>query len=225
MYRMDAGQLELALKNHAKWLVKQIDGIRISQANADFCGMWLVDADLRGASFLSCDMTGVDLRGANLQGADFRGSTLRGAKFLGCKVDDKTQFSAFQIPQEGALIVWKKVCMYARGWYEDYIGDCLLKLKVTGKRTASVVGRKCRAASALVLGAYDLNGKKITAKKRIYKSKHDLDFVYEIGKVARSKKDKRVGAEATGKKYDPNPLIECTNGIHFFLTFAEARDY
>ena len=44
-------------------------------------------------------------------------------------------------------------------------------------------------------------------------SSHDTEFVYEKGK--------KVKPDA----WDGNPLVECSSGIHFFITRAEAERY
>ena len=33
------------------------------------------------------------------------------------------------------------------------------------------------------------------------------------------------GVRVTPDSYDPDPRIECSNGIHFFITRAEAEEY
>ena len=44
-------------------------------------------------------------------------------------------------------------------------------------------------------------------------SQHDSSFKYKKGEIVRP------------DKFDENPLIECSNGIHFFLTKKEAENY
>lgn len=34
-----------------------------------------------------------------------------------------------------------------------------------------------------------------------------------------------TGKRVTSDKYDPNPLVECSHGIHFFITEEEAEAY
>jgi hypothetical protein len=34
-----------------------------------------------------------------------------------------------------------------------------------------------------------------------------------------------VGETVVADKYDPNPRVECSGGIHFFMTRAEAEAY
>ena len=72
------------------------------------------------------------------------------------------------------------------------------------KRTASLVGRKCRAEWVRVL---EIDG----AEEAV--SGHDCATVYRVGETVRP------------DSYDDNPLVECTHGIHWFATRAEAEEY
>jgi len=162
-------------------------GADLSEANLrEACLSWacLSGADLREANFRGADLRGAylswaDLRGANLRGADLREAYLEGAKF-----------PAFQIPQEGELIVWKKTDA----------GVCKLRIPPNAKRTASIIGRKCRAEFVEVLEA---------PAKAI--SSYDGKTLYEVGKTIYP------------DEYNDDPRVECTHGIHFFLTKEEAE--
>ena len=44
-------------------------------------------------------------------------------------------------------------------------------------------------------------------------SDHDKNFVYEVGKQIKV------------KDFNNDVRIECSNGIHFFITFKEALNY
>ena len=129
--------------------------------------------------FMAAQKNGADLSGADLRGADLSGADLSG-----------TYLPFFQIPQEGSLIVWKKV----RG------GLAKLEIPASARRTATPIGRKCRAEFALVLeapsGASDI---------------HTGKTPYVVGQVVRP------------DKYDDDIRVECTSGIHFFLTREEAE--
>ena len=124
-------------------------------------------------------LTGAVLTGADLGGAVLRDAVLRDAVL-----------PAFQIPQEGELIVWKAVGG----------GVCKLRIPPDAKRTASLVGRKCRAEWAEVLegGGPGL---------------HNPSVMYRAGETARP------------DKYDDDIRVECTHGIHFFQTREEAEAY
>ena len=128
-------------------------------------------------------LQGAYLRGANLQGADLRGANLQGANL-----------PPFQIPQHGELRVYKKA------------GGKIVHLKIPRgvARTASLIGRKCRAAGALVLA--------IQGDKPVTANPHNgQPLTYTIGEMV------------VPDSYDPDPRVECSNGIHFFLTREEAE--
>ena len=148
-------------------------------------------AYLRGANLSGADLRGADLRDACLSDAYLSGANLRDAHLGGANLKEACGL-AFQIPQEGELIVWKAV----RG------GVCKLRIPPEAKRTASMIGRKCRAEWVEVLEAPE-DGVGL----------HDSKVVYRAGEVVRP------------DKYDPDPRVECTHGIHFFLTVEEAREY
>ncbi len=90
------------------------------------------------------------------------------------------------------MIVWKAVTG----------GVCKLRVPPEAKRTATLVGRKCRAEWVEVLEA-PKNGTGL----------HDPKVVYRAGEIVRP------------DKYDGDIRVECTHGIHFFLTREEAEAY
>jgi hypothetical protein len=81
-------------------------------------------------------------------------------------------------------------------------------IPAAAKRTASLVGRKCRAEYAQVLGIDGEDGEAL----REAISDYDSDYVY------------RVGEMVYPDSYDDDPRVECTHGIHFYLTRQEALD-
>jgi hypothetical protein len=76
---------------------------------------------------------------------------------------------------------------------------CKLLIPAKAKRVGGLIGRKCRAEYAVVVEG---NG------KAIYDGTN-----YKVGDTIRP------------DAYDPNPLVECSNGIHFMITRQEAEDY
>ena len=128
---------------------------------------------------------GDTLRGANLRGANLEGANL----------------SAFSlVPERGFFTAYKKLD-----------GGVIAELLIPegASRTSSLVGRKCRASEALVVGLSGPSGKPV----RKCTSTYDPEFVYQAGKTV------------VPDKYDPDIRIECTNGIHFFITRKEAEEY
>ena len=170
-------------------------------AGANLNGANLNGANLNGANLNGADLNGADLDGANLYGADLDGASLDGASLDGASLDgaslnganlENVKGLAYQIPQEGELIVWKAV----KG------GVCKLRVPPEAKRTATPIGRKCRAEWVEVLEAPE-DGYGL----------HDSSFIYRAGEIVRP------------DKYDPDPRLECTHGIHFFQTKEEAEAY
>lgn len=124
--------------------------------------------------------------------ADLSGADLRSADLSGADLPD------FQLcPQEDSFTAYKKVA-----------GIIVLKLSILGKRTSSLVGRKCRTQKALVLSASN-----DAPKGAEFRSTHDPKFIY------------RVGEEVSVDNYNPDVRVECTTGIHFFMTKEEAEKY
>ena len=116
--------------------------------------------------------------------ADLRWADLRWADLSGARLPD------FQLP-DGELVVYKKL-------FGGTI--CTLRIPAEARRTASLVGNKCRAEYAVVIygGGY---------------SYHTTEFRYLPGETVRP------------DYYDDDPRIECSHGIHFFRTRKEAEEY
>ena len=161
-----------------------LEGADLRNANLQYVNLRY--ANLQGANLRYADLEGANLRNADLRNANLQGASLRNADLLDCKTPH------FQIPQEGSLIVYKKVSG----------GVCKLQIPENAKRTASLIGKKCRAEFVIVLESPENNA-----------GKHDPSIKYEVGKTIYP------------DSYDSNPTIECTHGIHFFLTREEAEEY
>ena len=133
---------------------------------------------------------------ADLWGADLRGADLQGAK--GKTLKDLKQLF-WIIPEEGAFIAWKK-CK-----------NSLVKISIPkeAKRTSNLKDRKCRAEFVDVIQIIDLNTKKrIKTTNGLYNN-----IVYEVGK--------RTIADS----FDPDFTVDCSHGIHFFITKQEAMEF
>jgi hypothetical protein len=164
---------------------------------ADLRGADLQRADLRGADLQRADLQGADLRGANLRGADLRGADLQRADLQGADLQRANKLNTL-LP-DGELIAWKKL-------QGNLI--CKLLIPVRAKRVNCIGSRKCRFEFAKVIAIYD--GKK---KVKDGQGQYNNNFIYEVGKIVRS------------DKFDDSPLIECSNGIHAFITRLEAEGY
>ena len=165
----------------------------------------LREADLWGADLRGADLRGADLRGANLRGADLREANLRGADLRGADLREadlaNVKFLNYEIlPQEGAFIAWKKCA-----------DGCVLKIEITemAKRHTCITSRKCRAEYIKVLKIWGSSGR----QRKTAKGWHNPEFTYRVGEIAKP------------DQYDPDPRVECSNGIHFFITRKEAEEW
>jgi hypothetical protein len=175
---------------------------------ANLRGADLIGADLRGADLLGANLLGAKLRGADLRGADLIGADLLGANLRGANLKD-ARLPHFQIvPEKGAFIGWKKVRILDAS--SESICNAVLELKILGKRNSTLVGRKCRTSKVRVMSVHTTSE---AYKKHAHKivSWHDTKFEYKLGEIV------------TEPKYNDDIRVECTTGIHFFMTRAEAE--
>jgi hypothetical protein len=216
-------EFKTVAENHGKWLFDRHTGKQAMLENIDLSHADLPDATLkkaclRGANLSHANLPGINLShailtdvnfsyaylgGANLQyallqGADLSYTNLRHANLLGAVMEDvditEATLPDFQIPQHGELRVYKKV--------QRKIVHLLIP--AWAKRTACLINRKCRASAAIVLA---IEGDKPVRSKSWTCSR----TTYEIGKTVYP------------DSYDPDPRVDCTHGIHFFLTREEAK--
>lgn len=117
---------------------------------------------------------------ANLSGADLHGADLSGATLPN-----------FQIPQGVDLIVYKNISC-------GVVSKLLVPKEA--KRTASLMGNKCRAEYVKVLEGEGC-------------SKYDPETIYKVGKIVRP------------DSYDDDIRVECTHGIHFFMSEKDAIEW
>lgn len=154
-----------------------------------------------GCSLLNeTDFSGSRLYRTNFNGANLAGASLETAEIDQCEYDEATSFFALQCPETGSFIGYKKA--------EDLIVKLLIPARA---KRSSGTSRKCRCSEAKVLGIYNQKGKKSSVN--IVRSTYDSYFVYKVGEIVRV------------KNFDANRWNECSTGIHFFLTFEEAKQY
>jgi len=133
---------------------------------------------------------------AYLRGADLRGANLRDADLRDADLRDADL--------RGAKLPHYQIPQHGElRVYKKASGKIvLLKIPSWAQRTAALVGRKCRASIALV---FAIEGDSAVTTER--------NMTYEIGKYVKP------------DSYDPDPRVECSHGIHFFLTRAEAEEF
>lgn len=138
-----------------------------------------------------------DLSGVNLSWADLSWADLSGVNLSRAKNSELALARTMIVPEEGEFIGYKKICTKE--------GKKVIKLLIPAeaKRVGGTAGRKCRAEFVKMLE--DVSGW----------STYTESFEYEY----------KAGDLVYPDKFDDRITEECTNGIHFFITKAEAEAY
>ena len=194
---------ELVIKNKAN--LRRVDLRKANLQEADLRDANLQRASLReanlreaclqGAYLRGIDLRDADLRDAYLQYANLQGADLRGADLPGVDLQ-KAKLPDFKIfPEEGSFICWKKFA-------GEVVGKILVPTKA--QRMSSLVGRKGRVSEAHIIETFPPSTK--------VKSWN--------GKVTYT-----VPGDMIPDSYNDDIRIECSHGIHVFLTRKEAEQW
>ena len=158
-------------------------------------GKWRRDEGGSRANLRHADLSFANLSYTDLSYANLSRADLSGAHLSRANLS-RAKLPAFLIlPQLGAFIAWKKA------------GGRIVKLEIPAdaNRVSSLVGRKCRAEFVRVL---DIDG-----ATEVVTDAHGPRTVYRIGEIVRP------------DKYDDDIRVECSHGIHFFMTREEAQEW
>ena len=195
-------------------------GANLQDANlrgANLRGANLQGADLRDANLQDAYLRGANLQGANLQGADLRDANLQGANLRDANLRDANLWGAYLrganlrgANLQGANLRDAKLSPFLivpeEGSFIAFkkVDTGVIKIMIPddAKRTSTLVGRKCRASHILVLEG---SGKSPTH------TQNTLEY--------------KEGEIVVADSYDDDIRVECTNGIHFFMTRKEAEEY
>lgn len=212
---MDQKELNNVLAKHKKWLYGEEGGERANLQRANLRNADLQHADLQRADLRNADLQRANLQRANLQHANLQRANLRSAGFWGADLwradlrnadlrgadhDSSTAFLPIQCPEEGSFIAYKK----AKG--------LVVKLLIPDDaKRSSATSRKCRCDKAEVIEI--MKPDKTPSNLTSVPSNYDPDFVYEVGKIVMV------------SDFEEDRFVECAAGIHFFITFDEAKKY
>lgn len=171
---------------------------------------WLNDekggwyANLRGVDLSDADLSDANLRGANLSDANLRGVDLRGADL---RYTDLSGANLRNVDLDEKDQIRKGICLTKKMiGYKKCRNDLIVKLEIPkGAIVFSINNTKCRTNIAKVLEIS--NGRKTAISQR------DKNFKYKVGKI--------VKVDNFNCQYN----IECAEGIHFFRTKKEAKEY
>ena len=163
---------------------------------ADLRGADLRCADLRCANLSGANLSGADLGGANLSGADLSGANLRGADLSGANLSEI---------KNGSLALAQTSIVPDEGAFIGYkrlANGQVAKLVIPhdAKRLNSYGSRKCRAEKVFVLEG-----------SGVAKRDNRTAYAPETWVIPDS--------------FDDDRRVECSHGIHFFITRIEAEEY
>ena len=158
-------------------------------------------ASLSRASLSRANLSGADLSRADLSGANLSWANLSRANLSRANLSRADLSRAENVPDnaiyQNTILPEGNLIGYKK--LENGV-VCKVSIPKKAKRVGGVAGRKCRAEYVIVLEGEGL-------------SSHDNKTNYKVGKKIKP------------DEFDDNPFIECTNGIHFFITRQEAEDY
>lgn len=160
----------------------------------------------------------------------YKNDILNGCSFRFCDVSDQSKFeycnffnsefvygtSGFDkviptaCPEEGGFIAWKYVEHVDGSFLSSDPEGYIVKLYIPADaKRSSATSNKCRASKALVLDIQNRDG----TSSHKYEVVSNRDFTYRIGEIVMP------------DLFDENRLVECSNGIHFFMNRADAVAY
>ena len=219
---LDGTQREVELKPLANLAEANLGGANLSGANlsrANLIGANLREADLSGANLSGANLSEADLYGANLSGANLSGANLSGATLSRANLYGANLYGANlrEANLSRANLIGANLreadLIETKGLEQQYIlpeGDIMgykkladgsiavLRIPASAKRVNAYGSRKCRAEYALVVSG--------TGNAKHNGAAYAPGWIYP-------------------DKYDPDPRVECSHGIHFFITRKEAEEY
>ncbi|HET8686573.1 MAG TPA: DUF5758 domain-containing protein, partial [Methanosarcina sp.] len=150
---------------------------------------------LSDANLYGADLYGANLSRADLSGANMYCTNLSGADLSGAKNSELVIARTQICPTEGAFVGWKKLK-----------NGIIARLVIPNdaERMNAMGSRKCRASKAFV---HEIFGA-------------EAEYDQHTGMLLYTQ-----GQEVIPDKFDPDIRVECSHGIHFFLTRIEAENY
>ena len=201
-----------------------LDGANLYNANltkANLVWASLCDADLRYTNLIFSNLRNADLRWADLKNADLKNAYLKSARLDGANLKSvefnySNLVNTFLDDAKGDLIEYRKGKILT----EDIIGykvcdkdawgaelpknKVIVTLKIPrGAIVFSINGHKCRTNRAKVIA--------IEGTDRAYSTFNNMSYY--------------VGDEFNIYNFNCQYNMECGEGIHFFMTRAEAFNY
>ena len=199
--------LSCADLSNAKLSNANLTSANLTYANLRYTDLTYTDlsyADLSYANLRYTDLTYADLSNANLTYADLSYADLSYADLSDANLSNTDLSNANLSNANIDRLIYKRTILPEGDLivYKKLENSTVCKLLIPkdAKRVGGVVGRKCRAEYAIVLEG---EGCSLYEPAVCYKP----------------------GLKMIPDSFNDNPLIECSHGIHFFITRQEAEEY
>ena len=175
----------------------------------------------------------------NLFPQGFRCTFYPATKFLFCKYDNsilEPLHKEMPCPASGEFVGWKKAYLCHRMSKDSNVA-CIIPIEVIVKllipsdsKRSSALSNKCRCEKAKVLEIQDMDGKKIDISQEyivisMYEFKNNIQHLVLFDSVNKLQTLYIPGEMVYPNKFDIDPLVECGEGIQFFMTREEALNY
>jgi len=177
--------------------------------------------------FINCRFCNKAFYGCSIRSCSFSNITLTDeprecmymCNFYDCQLDEELQ-NKFDTTNpclyNGAITGWKKAYLFNDQYLHQYKAYVIIKLMIP-EDANKVCGysNKCRCDKAVVVEIQTMSGDVLgfDLKNRVC-SMYDESFLYNVGDIVKPEYD-----------FDPNPLNECSSGIHFFTKREDAVAY
>jgi len=193
-----------------------LTGANLIEANlsgANLSGAYLSGANLSWANLSGANLSGTNLSGAylretNLSGANLSGANLREANLTGANLSGANLTGANLTGAKGVELAIAKTRILPGGniiGWKKCQNNVIVKLSIPAEAKRShAFGRKCRAEYVDVLEVFGAT-----------------EGVSKYNKKTKYIKGNRV----VPNSYNDDWKVECSSGIHFFITREEAEAY
>ena len=193
---MKINDVEYEIKPHANLRGANLSGANLS--GADLRGANLYGADLSGAYLYGANLSRADLSGADLSGTYLYGANLSGAYLSGAYLSGAKGLHLFRITPDGVFLAYKKLAS----------GEiATVNVPYEAQRVNAYGSRKIRVS---MLRVEEISG---VSNGKTRTGTHHAGLAYEPGAVL------------TCDDFDPDPRVECSRGLHVFLTREEAEEW
>ena len=193
-------RIKTVIERHGKWLRGVAGGERADLQGSDLQGINLQGVDLQYSILHGAILQNSNLQYSNLQNSDLRGANLQGANLQGADLQGANL--------QGAILPHYKICPESGGfygWKQTTTGIITVYIPAKSARVSCPHSRKCRAEFVKVMSGEGCGGSSPTH--------------------ARSSLTYNKGETVYAEKFDDDIRVDCTGGIHFWMTEAEAREW